>query len=52
MRGFLCVLLALYWLVTGKIVSLLAVGGRGFLLYLVKQDSLFHGFYVLEFYFI
>ena len=27
----------------GKIVSVVALGGRGFLLYLVKQDSLFGG---------
>ena len=31
--------MALYWLLTGKIVSLLAVGGRGFLLCLVKQRA-------------
>ena len=35
----------MYWLVTnGKIVSFVALGGRGFLLYLVKQDSLFRVF--------
>ena len=35
----------MYWLVTtGKILSFVALEGRGFLLYLVKQDSLFRGF--------